>query len=232
MKKKIGCLPVVLFISLISFGLFKFQYPTYDWHQKLTVTVDTPDGEIAGSSVVFVEWDTIIKILPDAKGISGTVRGEAAVVDLGESETRPRYMFALIRNAKAIALDTFSPEVGPWHPRVSKVEDSEGVVLPVPRKFYPLLVTFNDINKPVGVKAVNPNDLAATFGEGYSLKSITLEITDEPVTEGEVKKVLRWLDWSREKFLNYSNGTNPLMMADSSPRGYRFLRRTSFLKEK
>ncbi|MEX2490602.1 MAG: hypothetical protein WD425_02455, partial [Nitrospirales bacterium] len=59
---------------------------------------------------------------------------------------------------------------------------------------YPLLVTFTDITDPTTVKTVDPDNLAATFGPGVSLKRITLEITDEPVTEGKIENVLRWLD--------------------------------------
>ena len=37
---------------------------------------------------------------------------------------------------------------------------------------------------PKSVKPVDPDDLAAAFGEGVSLKDITVEITDDPVTWG------------------------------------------------
>jgi hypothetical protein len=60
-------------------------------------------------------------------------------------------------------------------------------------KQYPLLVTFGDINDPASVKRVDPNNLELAFGPGYALQSITLSITDEPVTKGEVQKVLGWL---------------------------------------
>ncbi|MEP3196791.1 MAG: hypothetical protein ABJO57_02900, partial [Lentilitoribacter sp.] len=52
---------------------------------------------------------------------------------------------------------------------------------------------------PTSVKEVDPANLAATFGPGYSLQSITLEITDDPVTEGEVEKVLGWLNDYKQK---------------------------------
>ncbi|MEM7778318.1 MAG: hypothetical protein AAF732_22280, partial [Pseudomonadota bacterium] len=63
----------------------------------------------------------------------------------------------------------------------------------VPFQSYPLLVTFDDIKNPVTAREVDPNDLAATFGPGYALSSLTIEITDEPVTEGRVESVLAWL---------------------------------------
>ncbi|MEO6202469.1 MAG: hypothetical protein ABIU05_13315 [Nitrospirales bacterium] len=69
-----------------------------------------------------------------------------------------------------------------------------GEVRDLPRQNYPLLVTFTDINDPKTVQQVDPGNLAATFGPGVSLKRITLEITDEPVTEGKLESVLGWLD--------------------------------------
>jgi len=59
-------------------------------------------------------------------------------------------------------------------------------------KQYPLLVTFSDVDDPKSLQKLDPDNLAAIFGEGYKLKSITLEITDEPVTKGRVEQVLGW----------------------------------------
>lgn len=63
----------------------------------------------------------------------------------------------------------------------------------MPEVQYPMLVTFDDIADPASVKLVDPADLAASFGPGVRLKAVTLEVTDEPVTEGRVKGVLGWL---------------------------------------
>lgn len=67
---------------------------------------------------------------------------------------------------------------------------------------YPLLVTFDDITKPETVKRVDPDDLAATFGAGYALEVVTLEITDEAVTQGRVEAVLGWIDEYYDKMLD------------------------------
>ena len=64
---------------------------------------------------------------------------------------------------------------------------------------YPMLVTFDDIKDPKTVRQVDPFNLAATFGDGYALKSMQLEITDEKVTEGEVERVLGWFADLRSK---------------------------------
>jgi hypothetical protein len=64
---------------------------------------------------------------------------------------------------------------------------------PIPPEAYPLLVTFDDITKPETVREVDPSNLAATFGEGVSLRGMTLEVTEDKVTEGQVAAALPWL---------------------------------------
>lgn len=51
-------------------------------------------------------------------------------------------------------------------------------------------MTFADIEDPSSVQLVDPNDLAATFGEGYALKKITINATRKPVTDGVFEEVL------------------------------------------
>jgi hypothetical protein len=68
--------------------------------------------------------------------------------------------------------------------------------LVVQPKRYPMLVTFEDVTDPKSVRLVDPADLATSFGAGYALRKITLEITREPVTKGVVEGVLGW--WKPE----------------------------------
>jgi hypothetical protein len=79
----------------------------------------------------------------------------------------------------------------------------------------PVFVTFNDINDPKTIQLVDPENLSASFGNGFALKSIQLEIVEPsgwwpfnqirdfpgpqflvgaPITKGEVARVLAW--WS------------------------------------
>ena len=84
----------------------------------------------------------------------------------------------------------------------------------IPESQYPLLVTFTDLTDPTTVKAVDPENLAATFGPGVSLKRLTLEITDEPVTEGRIEQVLGWLGPHPEPTLGRSKDIfNPIFAA-------------------
>ena len=55
-----------------------------------------------------------------------------------------------------------------------------------------MLVTFGDLHDPKSVVTVDPADLAKSFGEGITLKRITVQITDEPVSKS-IEKRLRLL---------------------------------------
>jgi hypothetical protein len=69
-----------------------------------------------------------------------------------------------------------------------------------------MLVTFVDINDPTTVQRVDPDNLAATFGPGVSLKRITLEITDEKVMAGGIRKIVPWVSGSPEPRLGPATG--------------------------
>lgn len=81
-----------------------------------------------------------------------------------------------------------------------------------------------DINDPNSVREVDPANLAATFGPGVSLKRITLEIRDEPVTEGKIECVLGcWLAQGTER-----KGPPSFRVPNDSPRGWYHIGVTKF----
>jgi hypothetical protein len=161
----------------------------YEWRQKLTVTIDTPDGPVSGASVMTFRVSDQRSALnpPEARGVSFTLSGEAVVVQVAPG----RYLFALLKGVPSLAerlypkMDTIESaklmEKGPVSP------DMEVTLL---SSEYPLLVTFDDINDPASVKRVDPANLEATFGPGYRLKGITMALTKESVTKGKVEKGL------------------------------------------
>lgn len=168
------------------------------WNQKLTITVRTPAGDKTGSAVLQATSEHGYGLgAGEYKKVN--ITGEAAVVDLGGG----KYLFALLSNSNLpnpaimtyIADETFLA-AGLIKDRKTinyELAHSVGAKAVVPPKFYPMLVTFTNINDPKSVKEVKPDDLTAAIGSGTSIKSITLEITDEKVTEGTVEKVLGWL---------------------------------------
>ncbi len=187
------------------------QTPVYRY--RLTVEVDTPDGVKTGSSVIEVDTEVAGGYsIPTPGRVTNRVRGEAVTVDLGEG----RVLFALLRSEADIDwAGRVMYRLSPQYAGENALRDGYRNMLrhrperTVPRHFsradqvnersaYPMLVTFRDIDDPTSVEEVDPDDLAATFGEGVSLKRITVQITDDPVTSG-IGQRLGWLGQYRKK---------------------------------
>jgi hypothetical protein len=189
---------VALALCLPLSGCDLFGFPDWEWHQKLTVSVMTPEGMKTASSVAEGSWSmapTWFKIGDSGGGPGeGRLRGEAVVLELEPQ----KYFFALQDYSAMTAVYTIAgPHFRPGMrqdyiavlDRMESIRDSWTLA----PKHYPLLVTFDDINDPASVRRVDPSNLLASFGPGYRLNAITLSITDEPVTEGRVEKLLGWL---------------------------------------
>jgi hypothetical protein len=194
----------LLVIAAIAAVLFALVWAvvnkdSYSWRQKLTITAETPVGEVSASSVSAVSWRKHW-IRWDGMGWSYDLTGEAVVVEVAPG----RYLFALLKGAGtkeymgSVAAASISGREG----RVidgalfAEVQGKQGRaagVIPVPEGQYPMMVTFDDIADPASVRLVDPADLGASFGPGVRLKSVTLEVTDEAVTKGVVEGVLGWL---------------------------------------
>jgi hypothetical protein len=279
MNGLVKTLLVIVALAAFAFGFLWLTWARVSWRQTLTVAVETPQGPIAGASVQQVgKYDKagpFKAITPiEARGVDSTLRGEAVVVDLGES----RYLFALLKGADFLAQNTFAEEIGLGKPGVKWPRWAEAIpglkgAKPVPRRYYPTLVTFDDIADPKTVRRIDPDDLDGAFGlcpdgsglkdaeapwraekmiwlnwarwqasglsreayrqkyeQGYPradwiaaldakvtprdrstdcrrLAAITLEITQEPVTEGRVEGVLGWLGKYPEPGLCPSTGS-------------------------
>lgn len=186
----------VLILSVLLGLLLAWFYSVWDRAElkyKLTYEVQTPFGLRVGSSVIAVYREDTSKLPLPATGVGHSVEGEAVVVDLGNG----KFLFSLIQeNAYALPQNTFSNlmKEGMGIVEFTRLLSETQPSAQLPNSEIPLLVRFDDINNPTSVKKVDPSDLAAVFGEDYSLRSITLEITDEDVTVGEVENVLGWLE--------------------------------------
>ncbi|MEM9999252.1 MAG: hypothetical protein AAF940_00090 [Pseudomonadota bacterium] len=175
------------------------------WNQKITIHVDTPDGVKSGSSVtraiIAKKREGFLFNPPEARGVGSAVSGEAVVVDLGDGQ----YLFGLL-GAGGTAQCAIDWGADKWWPDgARKVARNKGAV-PLEGNCRPRLVTFNNINDPASVKRVEADDLAASFGADYALQSITLEITNEPTTEGKVEALIDWYSGYPEPGLCPSTG--------------------------
>lgn len=198
------------------------------WHQKLIIEVETPQGLKTGSSVMegSVRPTSTMQQATSGNVVSLSLSGEAAIVEVAPG----RYLFALLDGDETLyrTFNLFFPGQDKDYIAFANSLQGSRESRVLPQKSYPMLLTFGDSANPKTAKQVDPANLAAAFGSGVRLKGMTLEITDEAVTEGRVETVLEWLTWSREKFLAFGGGENPIRIQDNSPVGYETLGRTSF----
>ena len=190
-----------------------------EWHQKLALHLQTPDGPAAFSSVTAMRCEAGYALDIGGTKVHCRQKGEALVAELGE-----RHLFVLLAGERLGYRGEFEAliEDGDTYRKYWKrIKRAEGRVFDVPRDRWPMFVSFEDVGDPASVFAVDPDDLAAVFGDGYAVERLTVGVTDQPVTEGVVEAVLRWLsDWvpnqldgSRYESVNsqnrFANSINP-----------------------
>lgn len=224
MKKTFWITVLVLALGAagaIASGMTDF-YVSGKWRYRLTVEIETPEGVKTGSAVhELSNSDSNVEILDFPQSVNPPeFKGEAVVVDLGKRGV----VFAILpTDPYWIFLKTFP---------VSDATGTEGIKyynsLPVglkkdlPLDQYPPFVMFKDMNDPKSVTLVKghrfdadkqehiPVDSFETlFGPGVRLKSITVEITEDPVTWGVADKHLKWLDALRHRKARLS-GSNSI----------------------
>lgn len=172
---------------------------------RMTVEVETPDGVKTGSSVYEVDTEKKSTFMT-GNDRSKSLKGEAVAVDLPSGRT----LFALLKTANSkrddlalMSMAALDPAFrNDWIESAGRISSSDGITSPaeVRAADYPLLVTFADPADPTSVQRVDPANLAASFGPGVTLKRITVEVTNDPVTTG-IEKRLGWLlDKNRKRF--------------------------------
>ena len=195
------------------------------WRQELVLRVATPWGVREGRTVtaerLFETKGPLV--VPDARGLSSDIRGEALVLDVRPDapEGEPRYLFVTVGGVMGLTKQRVDAELPPdersmkWTERLALIREAEGRAFPVPFDELPLMVTFLDVADPTSVRRVVPNDarprfgrdddrsiargatltFAEAFGEGVSL--LSAEVTPLPgegeVTSGATDAVLPWL---------------------------------------
>lgn len=196
--------------------------------------------------------------LPQTNMLSLKLRGEAVAVDLPGGRTLFALLSSpgSVDHADQIVFDTLLPV--PPGTALSPDNDSEEVpVAPEfkaafaamlvsrevrevsrerarrwkvgPSEGWPLLVTFRDPREPASVERVDPDNPAPQLGSGVTIKRITLQITDDPVTV-DIEKRLGWLNkyWDRTTLIP----NPPANLDDPSDPGLRLLGASAFQTER
>lgn len=191
----------------------------YHLRYRLTVNIKTPEGVKSGSTIQEVYYPPADTENPYNPANQGIARGEAAYVDLGKrgkifvlmpdpANAKNRF-FGLIRTVfptvPKIYEQTRFKEVLEHYDELSNVKDT------VPEWEYPVLAHFRDINDPSTIEVVyrrkqgsvrdmqevETDRMEEVFGEGVSIKNMTLEMTDAPL-EWKLNKPLPWIEQMTE----------------------------------
>ena len=206
MNKPILVVLIFVGIAVMLYAGFSSVFASGTWRYKMTVQVETPEGIMTGSAVREVSVQRGISL---ATGTSPevTLKGAAVVVDLGARGK----LFGLLRgyrgHAKSLPFYAFPSGVGYTTKEglrfysALKAEPKELELMQ-----YPVFVAFSGSKDPRTVQNLIDLDMEAcirakskfpgkepclkeehfeeVFGKGVKLKSVTIEMTDEPVTSG------------------------------------------------
>lgn len=193
---------------------------TASWRYKMTVVIDTPEGEKIGSAVREVTVRKGVKVFAESQA-SVKLRGEAVVIDLGKRGS----VFALLhgyRLGKAHGTDLPGHVFkSPAYPRWLSVEgikylrDLKAPPIELDPNWYPVMVRFLNPADPNTVenliestscadeekkkrqerhddRCFRGDYFEAAFGKGVRIKQVTIEMADEPVTS-KILAILPWL---------------------------------------
>ncbi len=184
---------------------YRYTHVSGTWRYRLTVTIETPEGLVSGSSVHEVSNSASRKKTNWPGGNRADFKGEAVIVDLGKRgrlfailEDDPEYLFY-----RAFPVSGAATYEGIKYFNSLKV----GEVAALPINAYPSMVTFKDLKIPSSIQPVlvliqnrfkreiTFDDVEKVFGEGVKIKSVTAEMTNNEVTWG----IEKWLPWVPER---------------------------------
>jgi hypothetical protein len=226
---------IILIAIFVVAASWWIAYPDYPWRQKMTIEVEAAGQTYIGSNVVEVVWrnNYFNARYATAPSWRQEIRGEAPFITLPDGRT----MFAVLSSTNDLEYTghiagrvLYGRKGRVWgHDEFRAIISSDEVMV-LPAENYPPLVTFTDINDPKTLRRVDPDNLAATFGPGVSLKRITLEIADEQVTEKTAESALPWLETvGRERATLIPNP--PLLQKDAADPAIQYLTPGSFSTE-
>jgi hypothetical protein len=197
--------PIALLAALVIGDQIRLNRPAHKY--RLSVEVDTPEGPKSTSGVMSVHPDRSY-----SRGGSTRTKGDAVFVDLG----RGKNLIAVLQHGENggeidgvnyIALRAY--RAAGKNVSFNDISRLTGVV-PVSGALIPVLVTFTDSSDPNTARIVRPDALDVTFGKGFRLHGVSVEVVPnglwpldfggvfgEPVTRG-IEAKLPWWNGSEE----------------------------------
>ena len=184
--------------------------PCGTWRYKVTVNVDTPEGLKTGHAVREAKVCLVKHLVPEVADADVNPKGEAVVVDLGKRGV----LFALTNFDNYQILWSVFPGPPAFEEKGLRYYETLKAKAVLKPDQYPQMVMFKDITDPKSVtmakgwvfdvktqQHVPVDHLAELFGAGVTIKDVTVEMTEEPVTWG-IEKRLGWLSANKGGYLD------------------------------
>jgi hypothetical protein len=192
--------PLALLAALVIGDQIRINRPAHKY--RLTVEVETPEGTKSASGVMSVHPDRSY-----SRGGHTRTKGDAVWVDLGGSKN----LVALLAHIdKTLDLDAMNYvalrayKAAGRNVSFNEMSRLTGTV-PVTGALIPVLVTFTDPKDPATARAVLPDDVGASLGNGFRLQGVSVEVVPngawpldfggplgDPVTRGIEAKLPWW----------------------------------------
>jgi hypothetical protein len=191
--KVLAALLVLCIVGIIGLYVsYPWIYPTYTTRYRLTVNAAIGEQQYSGSSVIEIRVKMQPRLLGDMPSWTFRVNGDAVFVDLGSG----RNLVAPLSPGPSKGSDAVNVLFRAFHipflaDNAADLKSLHGERGLDPAA-WPAFVTFRDVNNPLSVEVVNPPALEKTFGPGARIDSVTLTITNDPVTRG-LEQGLPWL---------------------------------------
>ncbi len=173
---------------VLLYGLYQWKYPTYRWVQTLTITFETPQGDVVRQSETEVLWQARPRFFTDGPDAFVQLSGGVITLDVGADLPLSLLDFSGIRLAFQTFFDTPLPPLkfGDPNPngdlaQIYKLMNYRSQTKIVNPEYIPYLnVSFMVNEHPEDTRSsgrqAKVTELQTLLGEGYSVKHISMTI--------------------------------------------------------
>lgn len=205
---------VVCVVAMIV--AYKHFYPTYSYRYRLTVNVELDGVLHSGSSVIEVTW--YAHLLPELISFSSELRGQAALVDLGDrgivaatlingedyGPAKDGALSALWIAASAFGFGSTIDEL----PRLPELRGRRELA----SDNLPRFLWFSNPHDPMTGRKILAQDFSSAMGPSVRFAGASVETTSDPIVINAYDK-LPWLKSLEQK----SPGDNAIYLPDKFP---------------
>src|SRR3569832_202568 len=173
---------------------YPLLYPTYTVRYRLTVNAMADGQPHSGSSVIEVRVSRQPQWIAEVGPWAFRSRGEAIFVDLGAGRNVVAFLNPGPSEGKDCVTILFRAFQVPF--LVGHVADLENLYgeRNLQPANWPPFVTFQNVSDPLSIKPVKPSAMRDAYGANVGIESVTVAITQEPVTYS-LKQKLSWIGW-------------------------------------